>query len=102
MVTPPVEVITTTIAIWGWSISTSTWRTVAVWSGGAETSAISRVTWESISVVAWSADSTSLRASVRSSGKVGGPRLRPLEQPVDVVAVAAVGRNAARPMCAGA
>ena len=52
LVTPPVEVITTTITIWGWSISTSTWRTVAAWSGGAETSAISRVTCESISVVA--------------------------------------------------
>ena len=72
LVTPPLEVITTTIATWGWSSSTSTWRTVAVWSGGAETSAINRVTWESISVVAWSADSTSLRAAVRSSGNVAG------------------------------
>jgi hypothetical protein len=71
-VTPPLEVITTTIATCGWRSSTSTCRTVAVWNGGAETSAINRVTWESISVVAWSADSTSLRASVRSSGKVAG------------------------------
>ncbi len=60
------------MTICGWSISTSTCLTVAVWSGGAETSAISRVTCDSVSVVAWSADSTSLRASPRSSGKVAG------------------------------
>ena len=101
-VTPPVEVITTTIRTCGWSSSTSTWRTVAVSSGGAETSASSRVTCESVSVVSWSAASTSLRAAARSSGNALGPRLEPLEQPVDVEAVAALGRDAARRRCADA
>ena len=33
--TAPVEVITTTITSWGWSSSTSTWRTVDDSGGGA-------------------------------------------------------------------
>ena len=49
--TPPLDVIVTTITTEGWSSSTSTWRTDAVSSLGAETSASSRVTWLSISVV---------------------------------------------------
>ncbi len=70
--TPPLDVIVTTITTEGWSSSTSTWRTDAVSSLGAETSASSRVTWLSISVVDWSASSTSLRIEVRSSGKRAG------------------------------
>jgi hypothetical protein len=75
--TPPLEVITTTIATFGWSRSTSTCRTVADSSGGAETSARSLVASESISVVCWSADSISFcrassspRAEGRGSGSV--------------------------------
>ena len=93
--TPPVEVIVTTITTDGWSSSTSTWRTVAVSSPGAETSASSRVTWLSISVVDWSAASTSLRIEVRSSGKRGGPRLLALEHLLGVEAVAGFGRDPA-------
>ena len=62
LVTPPVEVITTTITTCGWSISTSTCRIVVVSSGGAETSATSDVTCDLAS--RWScagAVSTSLR-----------------------------------------
>ncbi len=44
------------------------WRTLAVSIFGAETSASSLVTCESISVVDWSAPSISLRTVVRSSG----------------------------------
>ena len=61
--TPPVDVITTTITTSRCRDSTSTWRTVAASSGGAETSASSRVTCDSISVVAWSASSTSACAA---------------------------------------
>ena len=71
-VTPPVDVIITTISTWGWRTSTSIWRTVAVWSRGAETSASRRVACESVSVVSWSADSSSLRAAARSSGNAPG------------------------------
>ena len=70
--TPPAEVIVTTMTTDGWSSSTSMWRTVAVSWPGAETSASRRVTWPSISVVDWSAASTSLRIEVRSSGKRSG------------------------------
>ena len=66
--TPPLDVITTTIATFTCKSSTSTWRTVAASSGGAETSASSRVISESISVVCWSADSISFcTASFRPS-----------------------------------
>ena len=68
MVTPPVEVMTTTIATCGWSSSTSTRWIVAVSIGGAETSASRLVTCESCSVVARMASSTSRRMSVSSSG----------------------------------
>ena len=67
-VTPPADVITTTITNSGWSRSTSTRTTVVASSGGADTSASSRVTCDSISVVAWSAASTSVRSVCRSSG----------------------------------
>jgi hypothetical protein len=72
LATPPAEVIVTTITTEGWSSSTSTWRTAAVSSPGAETSASNRVTRLSISVVDWRADSTSLRIELRSSGKRAG------------------------------
>jgi hypothetical protein len=35
--TPPVEVMITTISTCGWSTSTSMWRIVVVWMGGADT-----------------------------------------------------------------
>ena len=66
--TPPVEVITTTITTCGCSSSTSMWRISVVSSGGAVTSATSDVTCESISVVVRSAVSTSLRTVERSTG----------------------------------
>ena len=71
-VTDPAEVMSTAINTWGWSSSTSTRRTVAVSIGGAETSASSRVTCESMSVVDWSAASSSLLGSPRSRGKDAG------------------------------
>ena len=95
-VTPPADVMTTTITSSGWSSSTSTWTTVVASSGGAETSASRRVTCESISVVAWSADSTSVRVVCRSSGNSAGTRIEAAQQLVGVVAVAALGRHAAR------
>ena len=61
MVTPPVEVITTTIATCGCSSSTSTRRIVAVSIGGAVTSASRLVICDSCSVVARIASSTSRR-----------------------------------------
>jgi len=69
---PSVVMVVTITTTDGWSSSTSTWRTVAVSWPGAETSASRRVTWPSISVVDWSAASTSLRIEVRSSGKRSG------------------------------
>jgi hypothetical protein len=63
LVTPPVEVMTTTMATCGWSSSTSTCFTVVVPSGGAETIASRFVTWESCSVVTRIASSTSARTS---------------------------------------
>ena len=71
MVTPPVDVITTTIATCGWSSSTSTRRIVAVSIGGAVTSASRFVTCESCSLVARIASSTSRRMVVSSSGLRG-------------------------------
>ena len=101
-VTPPVEVITTTITTWAGAAAPRRGATVVAWSGGADTSASSRVTCESISVVAWSADSTSVRASVQVERERRRLRLQPVEQLVGVVAVAALGRHAARRRCAGA
>ena len=68
MVTPPVEVITTTIATWGCRGRTSTRWMVAVSIGGADTSARRSVICESCSVVALMASSSSRRTSVSSSG----------------------------------
>jgi hypothetical protein len=61
--TPPVEVMTTTIATSGCSASTSTWRIVAVLSDGAETTASRLVICESVSDVVRIACSTSRRIS---------------------------------------
>ena len=69
--TPPVDVITTTIATCGWSRSTSTRLIVAVSIGGAVTSASRFVTCESCSLVARIASSTSRRMVVSSSGLRG-------------------------------
>ena len=80
----------------GCSSSTSTWRTVADSSGGAETSASRRVTWTSISVVDCSAASTSLRIAVQVERERPGPRLEALEQLVRVEAVAALGGDPTR------
>ena len=63
LVTPPVEVITTTMTTCGCSSSTSMWRIVAVLIGGAETIARRLVTCESVSVVTRIASSTSRRIS---------------------------------------
>ena len=72
MVTPPVEVITTTIATCGCSRSTSTRWIVAVSIGGADTSASRLVTWESCSVVARMASSTSRRMAGSSMSAGAG------------------------------
>ena len=77
MVTPPVEVITTTMATCGCSSSTSTRRMVAVSIGGAVTSASRFVTCESCSVVVRIASSTSRRIVVSSSGLRGTGSLPP-------------------------
>ena len=69
--TPPVDVITTTIATVGWSRRTSTCLTVAASSGGADTSASSRVMSESSSVVCWSAESISFGAASSSPSPAG-------------------------------
>ena len=70
--TPPVLVMTTTITTCGCSRSTSTWRIVVVWIGGAETIASRSVTWLSVSLVTRIASSTSRRASVRARpGRAG-------------------------------
>ena len=65
--TAPVEVITTTSAICGWSSSTSTCLIVAVCSGGAETAASRSVTCDSVEVVTRIASSTSRRMLDSSS-----------------------------------
>ena len=93
--TPPAEVIVTTITTDGCSRSTSTWRTEAVSSRGAETSASRLVTWLSISVVDWSAASTSLPHRGQVEGEARRPRLLALEHSLGVEAVAGVGRDPA-------
>ncbi len=98
-VTPPVEVMTTTMSTCGWSARTSTWRIVAVSTGGAETIASRFVTCESVSVVARIASSTSRRTSWSSRPAVAAGQLAAVpgaEQAVDVEAVARVGRHAPR------
>jgi hypothetical protein len=70
-VTPPVEVMITTIATWGWRSRTSTRRIVAVSIGGAVTSASRFVTWDSCSLVARIASSTSRRMVLSSSRSRG-------------------------------
>ena len=94
LVTPPVEVITTTITTCGCSSSTSTWRISVVSSGGAVTTASKRVTCDSISVVVRRAASTSLRTADRSIGSRAGAQ-RLLQQLLGVQPVAGVGRHAA-------
>ena len=69
LVTPPVEVITTTISTCGWSTSTSTWRIVEVSIGGAVTIASRFVTCESVSVVTRIASSSSRRTSDSDSAR---------------------------------
>ena len=71
-VTPPVDVMTTTITLDGCRVSTSTCRIDAVSSEGAETSASSRVASESMSVVARSACSISSRIERRSTPSSSG------------------------------
>ncbi len=71
LVTPPVEVMTTTISTCGCSSSTSTWRMVAVSIGGAETIASRLVTCDSVSLVARIASSTSRRMRLSSSDTGG-------------------------------
>ncbi len=61
--TPPVEVMITTISTCGWRTSTSMWRIVVVWIGGADTIASRSVTCDSVSVVTRIASSTSRRTS---------------------------------------
>ena len=95
MVTPPVEEITTTITTWGCISRTSTWRIVAVSIGGAVTSASRFVTWESCSVVARIASSTSRRMNGQLHRPCAGPEPALREHLVDVVAVAAVGGHSA-------
>ena len=90
LVTPPLEVITTTITTRGCSCSTSTWRISAVSSGGAVTTASRLVTCDIISVVLRSAASTSLRTCDRSIGSAGRAQ-RLLQQLVGVEPVAGVG-----------
>ena len=77
-VTPPVEVITTTITARGCSWRTSTCRTDAAPRAGAETSASSRVACESVSVV----DSQRGLELAPDAGDIERQRLRP---PVDRV-----------------
>ena len=68
LVTPPVEVMTTVITTCGCSWRTSTWRIVAVSTGGAETMASRFVTCDSVSVVTRIASSTSRRTRSSSTG----------------------------------
>ena len=70
--TPPVEVITTTISTWGCRVRTSMWRIVAVSIGGAVTIASRFVTWDSVSVVIRIASSTSRLTSDSDSDGRGG------------------------------
>ena len=96
MVTPPVEVITTTIATCGWSSSTSTRWIVAVSIGGAVTSA-SRF-GHLRELLGGGAHRLVDLAAHRGQLDLA-PRHRQLalgEQLVDVEAVAAIGRHATR------
>ena len=79
-VTPPVVVIRTTITTRGCSASTSTWRTVADSSDGADTSASSRVACESISVVDCSAASSSFRIAAEIEREASRPPLDRLDE----------------------
>ena len=74
--TPPVDVITTTMTTCGWRSSTSTWRTIVVSSGGAETSASRCVRSASASVVARSARSTWLSTTGEVQLELAGARAR--------------------------
>jgi hypothetical protein len=62
----------TTIRTCGWSSSTSMWRIVVVWIGGADTIASRSVTCDSVSEVRRIASSTSRRASVSSMPRRAG------------------------------
>ena len=78
LVTPPVEVITTTIIICGCSSSTSMCRIVEVSIGGAVTIASRLVTCESVSVVTRIASSTSRLTSDSDSDSRGKRSAAPL------------------------
>ena len=69
--TPPVEVMITTITTRACNASTSMCLIVAVCGEGAETTASRLVIWESVSVVARIASSTSRRISDSSSRRAG-------------------------------
>ena len=73
LVTPPVEVITTTISTCGWRTSTSTCLIVEVSIGGAVTIASRFVTWDSVSVVTRMASASSRRT--RDSDSDGPPSI---------------------------
>ena len=66
------EVMITTISTCGCRTSTSMWRIVVVWIGGADTIASRSVTCDSVSVVTRIASSTSRRTSSRRSSSLGG------------------------------
>ena len=70
--TPPVDVITTTMTLVGWSAITSTCRIEAVSSEGAETSARRRVARDNDSDVVRSAFSISSRIGPRSTPNAPG------------------------------
>ena len=91
--TPPVEVITTTIITCGWSSSTSMWRIVEVSIGGAVTIASRFVTCESVSV----GDPHRL-VELAANQRQRQPRRGVLrrQQPIDEVAIAGLGGNASR------
>ncbi len=93
--TPPVDVITTTIRTCGCSVSNSMWRIVEVSSGGAVTIASRFVTCESASVVTRIASSTSRRTSDRLEHRLVHELRVARDQAVDEVAVAGLGRHAA-------
>ena len=69
---------------------------------GAETSASRRVTWLSISVVDWSAASTSLRIEVEVEREAGRARLLPREQLASRRSGSPPRSGCGRPRCAGA
>ncbi len=93
--TPPVEVMITTSTTCGCSASTSTWRIVAVFSDGAETTASrlrdlrERLGGRAHRLVDLAADQRELEPPARRRSAV--PEL---QQAVDDVAVAGVGRHA--------